>query len=261
MSKYVGKYADQTALQNAIDGGTLLKPYVAYVSATDSLDYNSKSIDYSSKYFTIKAIENTTISWAPSGTVEYSVNEGTWNTWDNTNGLSVNANDEVRFRSTANNTYIGKAIGSTGKIEVFGNSMSLAYGDNFTSQTNFSSFAALFLGNTKLVNAGNLVLPATRLSNYAYQQMFSGCTNLTIAPSLPHASGGAGLSINCYERMFSGCSNLSYIKCLSNPSNTSSYTYEWVKGVAATGTFVKKSGATWRSGNDGIPTGWTVVEE
>ena len=36
-------------------------------------------------------------------------------------------------------------------------------------------------------------------------------------------------------------------------------TINWVNGVAAQGTFVKNSEATWNvTGVDGIPSGWTV---
>ena len=57
--------------------------------------------------------------------------------------------------------------------------------------------------------------------------------------------------------MFSGCTSLNYIKCLA-VNKTSSSTTGWLYNVAATGTFVKNSAATWDSGINGIPTGWNV---
>jgi len=60
--------------------------------------------------------------------------------------------------------------------------------------------------------------------------------------------------------MFYGCTNLNYIKCLAtNPSYGDSTS--WLVGVASTGTFVKKAGVSWQTGNWAIPSGWTVVEE
>jgi hypothetical protein len=45
----------------------------------------------------------------------------------------------------------------------------------------------------------------------------------------------------------------------TTPSST--YTYNWVSGVSASGTLVKNSAATWTTtGNNGIPTGWTVQD-
>ena len=51
---------------------------------------------------------------------------------------------------------------------------------------------------------------------------------------------------------------------LTDPNYQSNnvYTLNWVRDVAASGTFVKNSQATWNlTGDDGIPTGWTVVTE
>ena len=46
----------------------------------------------------------------------------------------------------------------------------------------------------------------------------------------------------------------------TTPSTT--YTNNWVNGVASSGTFVKNKDATWNvTGINGIPTGWTVVTE
>lgn len=200
--------------------------YVSREVLTDAqvqqvIDYNEHKehieptpVDYSKEYFTIKALSGGTISWAPSGTVEYSVNEGTWNTWDNTNGLAVSTNDEVRFRSTGNTTYNGKTIRCTGNYDVQGNIMSLLYGDNFSGQTTISTdyaFVALLAGpnayqnNTTLQNAGNLVLPATTLSEYCYQMLFQNAINLRTAPAeLPATT----LGNYAYSEMFKKCSSL-----------------------------------------------------
>jgi hypothetical protein len=62
--------------------------------------------------------------------------------------------------------------------------------------------------------------------------------------------------------MFNGCSSLNYIKALFRTLSSTSYTKNWVSGVAATGTFVQADDATWNvTGNSGVPTGWTVYTE
>lgn len=67
------------------------------------------------------------------------------------------------------------------------------------------------------------------------------------------------LAVGCYSEMFSGCTNLSYIKAMFTTTPGNSYTYNWVNNVKGTGTFVKNSAATWNvTGNNGVPTGWTV---
>ena len=85
--------------------------------------------------------------------------------------------------------------------------------------------------------------------------MFSDCTSLTTAPVLPATT----LVNNCYYQMFQGCTNLNYIKAMFTTTPSTTYTQNWVNGVASTGTFVKNSAATWNvTGIHGIPTGWTV---
>ena len=85
--------------------------------------------------------------------------------------------------------------------------------------------------------------------------MFYNCTSLTTAPVLPATT----LATYCYSGMFQGCTNLSYIKALFTTTPSSTYTGSWVDGVAANGTFVKSSSASWTTrGVNGIPSGWTV---
>lgn len=105
-------------------------------------------------------------------------------------------------------------------------------------------------------------LPATTLAEGCYQEMFAVCTSLTTAPALPATT----LVDYCYNGMFNNCTKLNYIKAmfLTDPNYQSNnvYTLNWVRDVAASGTFVKNSQATWNlTGDDGIPTGWTVVTE
>lgn len=102
-------------------------------------------------------------------------------------------------------------------------------------------------------------LPATTLANYCYQSMFQNCTSLTAAPELPATT----LVDTCYGAMFSGCSSLNYIKCLATDIGLSFMpnTSGWVSGVALAGTFVKHPDmASWSTGNNGIPKGWTVQD-
>ena len=101
-------------------------------------------------------------------------------------------------------------------------------------------------------------LPATVLTPHCYDTMFGWCGNLTKAPVLPAATLASG----CYQNMFNNCSKLNYIKALFTTTPSSSYTSNWVSSVASTGIFVKADAATWDvTGNNGVPTGWTVYKE
>ena len=116
---------------------------------------------------------------------------------------------------------------------------------------------SMFQSCTSLTTAPEL--PAATLADYCYQYMFSGCTSLTTAPELPATT----LAKYCYQYMFQGCTSLNYIKCLATDISAGNCTYQWVAGVAATGTFVKNPNITeqtWGRGTSGIPANWTVQD-
>lgn len=116
-----------------------------------------------------------------------------------------------------------------------------------------SCYQTMFYGCSSLTAAP--ALPATTLFKDCYRQMFRGCSKLTQAPVLPATT----LVSSCYWQMFYGCSSLNYIKAMFTTTPASSYTSNWVKGVASSGTFVKNSAASWNvTGNAGVPSGWTV---
>ena len=115
-------------------------------------------------------------------------------------------------------------------------------------------YSNMFYGCTNLTTAP--ALPATTLADSCYYDMFQNCSKLTTAPVLPATT----LTSYCYEYMFDGCSSLSYIKCLATDISAYRSRDYWVRGVAATGTFVKNPNMTsWKTGVDGIPEGWTVT--
>ncbi len=119
-----------------------------------------------------------------------------------------------------------------------------------------SCYHAMFRGCTSLATAPEL--PATTLTESCYESMFRSCTSLTTAPELPAPT----LEEWSYRNMFNGCSNLNSVTCLATYIRNGShiYTYGWLDGVAATGTFTKAASmADWPHNSEhGIPTGWTV---
>lgn len=126
-------------------------------------------------------------------------------------------------------------------------------------------YANMFYGCTSLVTVPSdllLPVPTTGLWPYCYSGMFQNCTSLVTAPDLLSATIPA---MDTYFHMFDGCTSLQYIRCLATTIKKEVGFYPtqyWVRGVPAGGTFVKAAGMTaWRSGDDGIPNGWTVLEE
>ena len=285
---YIDKFASETDVQTAVENGELVKPYVAYIEDEDRIDWNSKKTDYSKQYLTFEMITDGELRCNCNAnyfnypfSIEYRINNGDWETltlftsfteYSISNNLKIG--DKISFKG--NREQYGYDVNSGFKIfgkglelyNVYGNIMSMIYGDNFIGQTllpNKSYIFSRFFNSTNLfpgtkfgvVSAENLILPATTLQNYCYLRMFYGCTALITAPELPATT----LASNCYNSMFYNCSSLNYIKCLATDISASGCTSGWVSGVASSGTFVKAATMTgWSTGNSGIPNNWTVQD-
>lgn len=245
------------------------------------------SSGYASMPFTIQMLEDGNITFRGNGSTLYQVNGGERQVLNGSiSGLS--AGDEVQFTVSADtiNTFTNNGLRSNARHNAKGNIMSLLYVD-FESVTTLPyerNFESLFLSDAGLINAENLVLPATTLSEGCYWEMFKGCTNLITAPVLPATTlaskcyremfgyctslttapvlPATTLVYDCYYLMFVYCHNLNYIKCLATDNMAGYCTHSWVDGVSSTGTFIKSASMNdWTSGNDGIPNGWTVISE
>lgn len=354
---------------------------------------------YSTQYLTFISRFGDSFKFTGSttaNTISYSTDSGTtWSTPSSSVTVNVGSNSTVMWKGNMvpdsnNNNGIGQ-FGSDYSYNVEGNIMSLIYGDNFLNNFNLNdnyTFSKLF-SYSSVVNAENLVLPATTLTSHCYYKMFAncmvlakvpslqattlasgcyremfymcanlpqapqllattlvstcylrmfyGCSNLTQAPSVLPATtlemscyegmfqgclylttmpiisattvgteschnmfngctslvnvtelkimqmsgirclesmfasctslttapvlSATTLTQGCYRHMFSGCTNLNYIKMLATDITATDCLYEWVNGVSASGTFVKDANTTIPSGNNGIPTGWTVQNE
>lgn len=98
---------------------------------------------------------------------------------------------------------------NSGRCDIYGNIMSLVYGDDFEDKTlfktdDFKGFYYLFSRSEDLIDALNLLLPAMKLTDNCYNNMFSFCSKLAFAPELPATEIAAG----CYMYMFQNCSSL-----------------------------------------------------
>jgi len=63
-----------------------------------------------------------------------------------------------------------------------------------------------------------------------------------------------------YQSMFYGCTKLSSIEVsFTSWTKATNQTYNWVYGVASSGTFTKPTALAEEYGTSRIPTGWTVV--
>ena len=223
MTDYLKLFETHSQYEAYMDGGDVALPNVSHCISENEVHYNPIH-DYSKDYFTIVAKESGTITfkYTSGGTTDvltsmsYKKNDSEWVTTQynpnngNTINVSVNNGDKVQWKGINNAFDYHGYFTSDCHVDVEGNIMSLLYGDNFANKTSLEgrggAFAGLFSydGNLQIISAENLVLPATTLADYCYENMFSGCTSLTTAPELPSTT----LADYCYQNMFSGCTSL-----------------------------------------------------
>ena len=169
------------------------------------------------------AVGDATKHW--DGTLEYSTNKTTWDTWDGTTTLSsaTSGSNNVLYLRGAGNTKIGYyneneedyipwVINGTdvrcdGNIETLLDYTTVEAGQHPTMAEEYC-FAGLFLRCTALITPP--ALPAITLANRCYDSMFNGCTGLTQAPALPATT----LANRCYNNMFQGCTSLTQAPAL-----------------------------------------------
>ncbi len=142
-----------------------------------------------------------------NGTMEYSTDKVTWNTWNGEAIASTDTAPYVLYVRGVGNDYISRntsnAFSLNNPVECYGNIMTLL---DYTNPNNDTvkklAFYALFFECSNLKSAPDL--PATKLESYCYNGMFFGCTSLKSAPDLRATT----LAEYCYQNMFNGCTSL-----------------------------------------------------
>lgn len=175
-------------------GNSVPNPYLSFLGNED---------------FTLKTY-NTTKNW--DGTLEYSTDKTTWNTWDGTK-ISSSGN-KLYLRGTGNTKITGSK--SNFKFVFTGtNTLKISCKGNIENLLDYETVSAgghptmadccyqyMFQNCTALTAAP--ALPATTLAKNCYQNMFTNCTSLTSAPELPATE----LADYCYAYMFQNCTSL-----------------------------------------------------
>lgn len=201
---------------------------IPYYWAVENFDNSLKNT-----YFSVEAVtdglfslyDNNTSGSSPYPTFYYKRKNAT--TWSSKSvsasgplNLDMVAGEVWEFKAELNSLYYSsgkyyrmgknKNVSSEQRwayFRVFGNIMSLLYGDNFADKTVLNgtyTFYNFLADNPTLLDASRLLLPATTITNYCYYSMFHNCYNLRYAPELPATT----LANYCYYSMFENCSNL-----------------------------------------------------
>ena len=159
--------------------------------------------------FTLKTYNNTK-NW--DGTLEYSTDKETWNTW---NGTEISSAGSKLYLRGIGNTKITGSSSSYRFVFTGTDALKIACEGNIENLLDYETvsagghptmakycYAYMFDGCTALTSAPEL--PATTLTNDCYNGMFFDCTSLTTAPALPATTLGA----YCYANMFRSCTSL-----------------------------------------------------
>lgn len=172
--------------------------------------------DYSMEYFTVEVHENAHMR-VPSKISHYRINGGSWVDNSEERLFDVFSGDTIEMKgnndkcdwvfSSRAHAHIGVNVVMPGDFIIYGNIMSLLYGDSFYNKTVLPSadtFSYLFYETSGITDASNLVLPATSLTDACYSYFFYGCSKLTGAPKL----NALNLAKSCYHSMFFNCASL-----------------------------------------------------
>ena len=200
------------------DAAVIEEYSISYVNENDKVYTTPENggegdAGYSAIYTTFEALEDGTFSFTKKGTgddIQYSKDNGaTWTALASGENVSIVTGDKVMWKSTITPSSNGiGTFSSSNNFNVCGNIMSLLYGDDFNGQTSLEgkdyALSYLFYNCDSVIDASNLIFPATILEDNCYNGMFSGCTSLTTAPELPATT----LADSCYSNMFRGCTNL-----------------------------------------------------
>lgn len=183
-------------------------------------------------YLTFEAREdNTSVTWTHAGAttsfmwpIQVSTDGGT--TWaevaPTTEGATlatINKGQKIIVRRDSAYGFMGSNalynyFGSDKDVYVYGNIMSLIWGDNFISHSDLRGryqFGKLFYGMSTLLTdpkLGLIILPATGnhvTYPYAYDEMFNGCAKMTIEAVMPE---GLVLGTQTCYGMYWRCSAL-----------------------------------------------------
>lgn len=257
MEKYLKLFENHAQYEEYISGKGAVIPNVSHCIQEVEVHYKPKK-DYAAMYLTFEILTDGTIEWNEYGgkrdyiakTIYYSKDDGeNWNVLDNSNSnvsIDVEEGEKVIFKGE--NEWYGEIsdydywnnFRGTAEFNLYGNILSLFYGDDFKKYTelpeihyaevdNYEKHIIFIFALSNVVSAENLILPtntasscyynmfakcykliaapklpATTLSDYCYGGMFSDCTSLTTAPKLRATT----LAENCYGGMFAGCTNL-----------------------------------------------------
>ncbi len=218
---------------------------------------------------------------ATGGNARFASSESDYRSFTLTGAAGAHGNIMSLLDGTnRNNVAITGTYAFAGLFKNCGN-LSLAPTLPATTLSNYC-YCGMFEGCTSLATPP--ALPATTMQTGCYKRMFKGCSALTNVTGLSASAivqdcclemfanctsiasanvDASAITSNGYAGLFNGCTGLnSLVVGFDSWGSDATYLADWVKGVAASGTFVCSTtlgtDATIARGDNRCPLGWNV---
>lgn len=181
------------------------------------LSIKQKEFNYATEPLTFDIVSGGKVLWKTTNEsftkqIQYRLNDGEWTSISPTTGgteINVSAGDKLQFLGD-NAAYADSSnycyFNGDAYFDVSGNIMSLVNSGNFSNVTTLSgtwNFKTLFT-QSNVVEAENLILPATVATGSCYRYMFSHCLSMVSTPKLPATT----VNEASYQGMFQDCPSL-----------------------------------------------------
>ena len=204
---------DYTVTFGNVSGYTTPSSFTGTSTWGGSMVYNPTYIaivtPYNEQYLTFYYLESGQAVINFKKAVDYSTDNGsTWTSVTDLDVIRMNVSEGDKILFKGDNVKYDSMCEFTGPtFNVYGNIMSMINSTGFTTATTIGNgaFEKMFYHCASLISAENLVLPATNIGDYCYNNMFNDCYNLTKVPALLPATT---LKPFCYYNMFRGCSRI-----------------------------------------------------
>lgn len=204
MEQYLKLFKNQAEYDSSAE-----KPPVSHI--VEEVDV-IMPVSFDNQYLTIEALTNGSMTkvW-DGGDIYCSLDDGkTWQSMADGVVFNLEAGQKMLCKNSADpgGSGIG-AFSGTCDVKIYGNIMSMAYGDDFKGKDSLAgkeyAFKNLFTFiKNKALSIENVILPATTLSKGCYYSLFNSMTRIRKAPKLPAIK----MEEECYYSMFSNCTSL-----------------------------------------------------
>lgn len=204
MEQYLKLFKNQAEYESATE-----KPPVSHIVEEINV---IMPVSFDKQYLTIEAITGGSIkmTWY-SGNTSCSLDDGkTWQSMADEVVFNLEAGQKMLCKNSADPGGGGiGALSGTCDVKIYGNIMSMAYGDDFKGKDSLAgkeyAFRNLFTFiHDKTLSIENVILPATTLSKGCYYALFNSMKRIRKAPKLPATK----TEEECYYSMFYNCTSL-----------------------------------------------------